>query len=157
MRTSRWILGAMLSLATGLCWAQAGAIKVEKPYARATAPGAAVGGGYAVIHNSGAAGDRLVGAASPAAARMELHEMAMVDNVMKMREVKAIDVPAKGAVELKPGSHHLMFVELKHPLKQGGKVPVTLKFEKAGEVKVEFAVEGMAAGAGKGHGDMKKH
>ncbi len=157
MRTSKWIVGAALSVAAGMAWAQAGAIKVEKAYARATAPGAAVGGGYATIRNSGANPDRLVGASSPAAARMELHEMAMVDNVMKMRELKGIDIPAKGAVELKPGGFHLMFMELKQPLKHGAKVPVTLKFKKAGEVTVDLSVEGMAAGAGKGSGDMKKH
>jgi len=139
--------------------AHPGHIKVEKPYARATAPGAAVGGGYATIRNTGTSADRLVGATSPVSARAELHEMAVVDNVMRMREVKGIDVPANGALELKPGGYHLMFMELKAPLKQGDKVPVTLKFEKAGDVKVELSVEGMAAGRGHGHGhgDAKKH
>jgi len=151
------VLAATLALAVASAWAQSGAIQIEKPFARATAPGAAVGGGYATISNNGSSADRLLSASSPVSARMELHEMAMVDNVMRMREIKGLDVPAKGKVELKPGGYHLMFMELKQPLKQGDKVPVTLKFEKAGEVKVELAVEGMAAGAHKGHGDMKKH
>ena len=81
-----------------------------------------------------------------------------------------MEVPAGGKLELKPGSYHLMFMSLKAPFKQGDKVPVTLKFEKAGEVKVELAVEsmgaGMSHGAGHGsakdgahgtHGAMKKH
>ena len=134
-----------------------GDLKVEKAWARATPPGAAVGGGYLTVRNAGAAGDRLVGAASPVAARTELHEMAMEKDVMRMREVKGIDVPPKGRLELKPGGYHLMFIELKAPLKPGEKVPVTLNFEKAGEVKVDLAVE--AAGAGDtgshGHGGMK--
>lgn len=148
---------ALLSLLASLALAQAGSVTVEKAFARATAPGAAVGGGYATIRNTGAAADRLVSASSPVSARVELHEMSMTDNVMRMREVKGIDVPANGTVELKPGGYHLMLLELKRPLKQGEKVPLTLKFEKAGEVKVELAIEAMAAGAGKGHTDMKHH
>lgn len=135
-----------------------GDLQIEKPWARATPPGAAVGGGYLTIRNKGAAGDRLVGVSSPASARMEIHEMAMEKDVMRMREVKGIDVPAKGAVELKPGGFHLMFMELKAPLRQGEKVPVTLRFEKAGEVKADFAVEAVGAGAGSHaakHGAMK--
>ena len=88
----------------------------------------------------------------------------MDKDIMKMREVKSLIVPAGGALELKPGGYHMMLINLKAPLKQGDKVPVTLKFEKAGEVKVELAVEslgGNSAGAqGHGaadHGDMKKH
>ena len=115
--------------------------------------GASVGGGYLTVRNAGAA-DRLLGASSPVAERTELHEMVMEKDVMRMREVKGVDVPARGALELKPGAHHLMFMELKKQLKQGDKVPVTLKFEKAGEVKVELTVEALAAGGSK-HGGMK--
>ena len=136
-----------------------GELSIEKAWARATAPGAPVGGGYLAIRNKAAAGDRLVGASSPVAGRMELHEMTMEKDVMKMREVKGMDVPAKGALEFKPGGYHLMFIELKKPLKQGEKVPVTLKFAKAGEVKVEFAIESMGAAADTGgemrHGEMQ--
>jgi copper(I)-binding protein len=153
------LLGAaLLVAAAGLSHAQSkGDLQIEKPWARATPPGASVGGGYVVIRNKGAAGDRLVGVSSPASARMELHEMAMEKDIMRMREVKGFDVPAKGVVELKPGGYHLMFIELKAPLKAGDKVPVTLRFEKAGEVKAEFAVEAMGAGASQTpkHGAMK--
>lgn len=155
MTLVRTAVGAVLALFASLAFAQASAIRVESPFARATAPGAAVGGGYATIVNGGAVADRLLGAASPAAARVELHEMTMEGSVMKMREVRAIDVPAGARVELRPGRHHLMFIELKQPLKQGERVPVTLRFEKAGELKVELEVQGMAAGAPKHHGDMK--
>jgi copper(I)-binding protein len=160
--TSRIAFGALLATllfgSAGTLLAQGkGDLKIEKAWARATAPGAAVGGGYLTVRNAGTAGDRLVGASSPVSARTELHEMAMEKDIMRMREVKGIDVPAKGTLELKPGSYHLMFVELKAPLKQGDKVPVTLKFEKAGEVKAELAVESVGAGAADApkHGAMK--
>jgi copper(I)-binding protein len=159
MKTTLCIFIAALSLGTAAAMAQSNAIKIEKPWTRATAPGAAVGGGFATIRNSGKSPDRLVGASSPVAAGTELHEMAMVGDVMKMREVKGMEVPAGGVLELKPGGNHLMFINLKAPLKQGDKVPVTLKFEKAGEVKVELAVESLGASSAgaHSHGDMKMH
>ena len=113
-------------------------IQIEKPWARATAPGAKVAGGYMVIRNAGAAVDRLVSASSPAAAKVELHVHINDNGVMKMREVPGYDVPAKGTFELKPGGAHLMFMDIKRPFKEGEKLPVKLKFEKAGEVSAEF-------------------
>ena len=115
-------------------------IVIEKPWARATAPGASVAGGYMLIRNQGIAGDRLLSASSPASAKVELHVHLNDGGVMKMREVPGYDVPAKGAFELKPGGAHLMFIDIKRPLREGEKVPVTLKFEKSGEVRAEFHV-----------------
>ena len=120
-------------------------IQVEQPWARATAPGAKVAGGYMLIRNSGAAADRLLSASSPVAARVELHVHINDNGVMRMREVRGYDVPAGGAFELKPGGAHLMFMEIKRPFKEGEKLPVKLKFEKAGEVNAEFVVGGMGA------------
>jgi copper(I)-binding protein len=120
-------------------------IQIEQAWARATAPGAQVAGGYMLIRNSGAAADRLLSAASPAAARVELHVHINDNGVMKMREVRGYDVPAKGAFELKPGGAHLMFMDIKRPFKEGEKLPVKLKFEKAGDVNAEFRVGGMGA------------
>ena len=153
------MLAATLSLVAAIAMAQSNTLKIENPWTRATAPGAAVGGGFATIRNSGKSADRLLGASSPVSAATELHDMAMVGDVMKMREVKGVVVPAGGVLELKPGGHHLMFINLKAPLKQGDKVPVTLKFEKAGEVKVELVVGSLGASAAgaQGHGDMHKH
>src|SRR5471032_2383487 len=141
------VLGcAALATFSGTLFAQSkGGLEIENPWARATPPGAAVGGGYLVIRNKGAAADRLVGVSSSASARVEIHEMAMEKDVMRMREVKSVDVPAKKSVELKPGGYHLMLIELKAPLKPGDKVPLTLRFEKAGEVRAELAVGAMAA------------
>ena len=115
-------------------------VAIEKPWARATAPGAKVAGGYMVIRNAGAAADRLVSASSPAAVKVELHVHVNEGGVMKMREVPGYDVPATGSFELKPGGAHLMFTEIKRPFKEGEKLPVTLKFEKAGEIRAEFHV-----------------
>jgi copper(I)-binding protein len=117
-----------------------GQISIENAWARATAPGAKVGGGYLTIRNRGSAPDRLVGASSPAAARVELHEHVREGEVMKMREVKGFGVPANGAFELKPGGAHLMFMDIRQPFKEGEKLPVRLIFDKAGEVKAEFHV-----------------
>jgi len=122
-------------------------MQIEKPWVRATAPGAKVAGGYMVIRNAGAAGDKLVSASSPAAAKVELHVHINDNGVMKMREVPGYEVPAKGAFELKPGGAHLMFIDIKQPFKEGEKLPVKLKFEKAGEVSAEFQVGRMGGSA----------
>lgn len=148
---------AVLMLGTSLALPALAQVNIGKPWARATVPGATVGGGFLTVTNQGAAPDRLIGASSAAAAKTEIHEMAMEKDIMRMREVKGIDIPAHGKVELKPGGFHLMFQQLKAPLKEGQKVPVTLKFEKAGEVKAELAVGSLGAGAGTEmhHGGMK--
>jgi copper(I)-binding protein len=120
---------------------QAGKLKIAHPWARITVPGQQAGGAFFSVQNTGAA-DRLLGASSPAAARVELHTMAMEGNVMKMREVDVIELPAGKTVDLQPSTaQHVMLSGLKAPLKLGDKVPLTLRFEKAGEVKVELKVE----------------
>jgi copper(I)-binding protein len=98
-----------------------------------------------VIHNKSAAPDRLVGGSTPAAARVETHVHIKDGDILRMREVTGYDVPANGTLELKPGGAHLMFVELKQPLKEGDSVPVTLRFERAGEIKASFTVGRLAA------------
>ena len=131
---------------TGSVFAQ---VRIDDAWARATPPGAKIGAGYMKI-TSGAR-DRLVGASTPAAARVELHVSEKKGDMMRMREVKAYDIPAGGGFELAPGGAHLMLVDLKAPLKEGAKVPLTLRFEKAGEVKVELHVRALGAGGHQGH------
>jgi periplasmic copper chaperone A len=121
-------------------WAQ---IEIEKPWSRATAPGAKIAAGYLVIRNTSSAPDRLTGASSPLAGRMETHVTVKDGEIMRMRQVKGYDVPAKGSFEAKPGGAHLMFLDIKRPFKEGEKIPATLRFENAGEVKVEFQVTGL--------------
>ena len=120
-------------------------VSVSDAYTRATVPGQQVAGGFLKIENKGNIPDQLISASSPVAGEVQLHEMAMDGNVMKMRQVKDIAVPANGSVELKPGGYHLMFLNLKGPFVAGETVPVKLKFAKAGDVEVKFPVN--AAGA----------
>jgi copper(I)-binding protein len=123
-------------------WAQ---IEIENPWSRATAPGAKVGAGYLTIRNKSAAADRLVGASSPAAARVETHVIEKQGEILRMREVKGYEVPAQGSFELKPGGAHLMLVDIKRPLKEGEKLPLVLRFQNAGEVKAELEVRALGA------------
>ncbi len=87
--------------------------------------------------------DQLISASTPVADEVQLHTMSMEGNTMQMRQVKAIDVPAAGTVELKPGGLHLMLIGIKTPLKAGDFIPVKLKFAKAGEVEVKLPVQPM--------------
>jgi copper(I)-binding protein len=119
-------------------------VSLEQPWTRATPPGAKVGAGFMQLRNAGAA-DRVVGASSPVAARVEMHITTREGDVMKMREVKSFEVPAGGSFELKPGGAHLMLVNLKRALKKGEKVPLTLKLEKGGELQAELTVEELGA------------
>ena len=121
-----------------------GAIAVDHPYARATGAGQRIGGGFLTLMNGGAA-DRLVAAGADVSRSVELHEMKMEGDVMRMRQVDGIALQAGQTVELKPGGYHLMFVGLKAPLKAGDSFPLKLKFEKAGEVMVEVKIEAPGA------------
>jgi hypothetical protein len=121
---------------------QNGNLTIQHPWSRETAPGQAVGGGFMTITNKGASEDRLVSGTSPVAAEVQLHTMTMDGGVMRMRQVEGgIAVPARGALELKPGSYHIMFMGLKRQLRQGERFPVTLRFQRAGRVTVQFAVQ----------------
>jgi copper(I)-binding protein len=147
-RSSRFLVAVALSVAALAAHAhsfQLGELTIGHPYARATAPGQPAGGAYLSINNAGGAADKLVSATADVAASVELHEMKMEGNVMRMREVPGIDVPAGKAVALKPGGLHIMLMGLKAPLKQGEKFPLKLTFEKAGEVTVTVNVEGPGA------------
>ena len=149
MQTSRWLIPLALAAAAALAQAHDytfGALHIAHPWARATAQGQRIGGAYLAIDNHGTA-DRLLSVRGEVADALQLHSMALKDNVMHMREVDAIDVPAGGKVTLEPGGLHIMLVGLKAPLAAGSSFPLTLKFEKAGEVRVEVKVEsGMPAG-----------
>ena len=115
-------------------------VKIENAWARATPPGATLAVGYMTIRNGLGAFDRLIAVSSPAAAKVEMHVTVQDGEVSRMREVKAYEVPARGTLELAPGGSHLMLVDIKAPFKAGDKVPLVLRFEKAGEVKTQLAV-----------------
>lgn len=132
---------------------QLGALKIGHPWARATLPGQSAGGAYFSVQNGGPAADRLLGGSTPAAARVEVHEMRMDGDVMRMREMTALDMPVGKLVTLAPGGLHLMLLGLKAPLKVGDKLPLKLRFEKAGEIEVMLHVENQPAA----HADAHKH
>ena len=121
-------------------------ITIERPWARASAPGQTVGGGFMTILHQGATEDRLVSATTPIAREVQIHTMNMDGGVMRMRPVEGgLAIPAGGRVVLQPGGLHLMFMELSAPLVAGSTFPVTLRFANAGDIKVEFNVEARTA------------
>ncbi|HEY3565195.1 MAG TPA: copper chaperone PCu(A)C [Casimicrobiaceae bacterium] len=128
-----------------------GALKIDRLYARPTPPGARTGGVYLTIRNTGKEADQLVSAKSPAAQGVEIHSMQMEGNLMKMRAIRALDIPAGGEVTLGSGGYHVMLVGLSHPLAAGNQVPVTLTFAKAGSIDVLADVEPAPSAGGHTH------
>lgn len=123
-----------------------GAINISLPFTRATLPNAPVGGGFLTIENEGPQADRLISASSPAADVVQIHEMAMEGEVMKMRQLAdGLELPAGETVVLAPGGYHLMFMGLKQAFVEGETVPVTLVFEKSGTVEIALPVLDAAA------------
>lgn len=147
MNLHRPLLALALSLgllAPGAFAQNTSAVGVEHAWARATAAGQRAGGGFLTLQGR-AQPDRLLGASAPVADRVELHSMTMDGDVMRMRQVDSIDVPAGQKVELKPGGYHLMLMGLKQPLQAGSRFPLKLKFERGGEVTVDMKVEAAAS------------
>lgn len=138
-----------------------GSLRIDHPWARASAGPVRNGAAFFAIENSGAA-DRLVAVTGDVAERVELHTHRLEGDVMQMRQVESIEVPSHGTATLRPGSFHVMLIGLAQPLKEGDRFPLTLTFEQAGEVTVEVKVEGVGSmgphGAGSHdvghHGDM---
>ena len=125
---------------------KAGDLVLSHAWSRATPGGAHVGAGYLTIKNNGSSADKLVGGSSQVAADVEVHEMTMNKDVMVMRPVSGgLTIPPGQSVTLVPGGYHLMLMNLKAPLKQGERVPITLQFEKAGKVDVVLEVRGIGA------------
>jgi periplasmic copper chaperone A len=146
-------------------------IEISDAWARTSPMVEGAGAAYMVIKNTGTEADKLVGASSPAAKTAQVHETYVVEaspeasmdggmggmkspaasmdmgsgsgEMMGMRQIESLDIPAGGSVELKPGSYHIMLLELVAPLKAGDKIDITLKFEKAGDVKVTTEVKDM--------------
>lgn len=149
MKRTPLVLATLLTLWITQASAQSfklGAIEVDDPWIRATPKGASTAAGYFKIINSGSTADRLTGASSDVASRVEIHEMSMTGGVIKMRPLPAgLEIKPGQTIELKPTALHAMFVGLKQPLKQGDHVKGTLVFEKAGPLEVDFAVGSIGA------------
>jgi copper(I)-binding protein len=155
MALRRWLLAA--ALATFALPAAAhdyklGTLEIGNPWTRATPPSAQSGGGFLTITNKGTTPDRLTAVRSAASTTVEIHEMKMDGNVMRMRELeKGVEIAPGATVELKPGGYHIMFMNLKAPFTKDGKIPATLVFEKAGSIDVELDVAALGAGAPQKH------
>ena len=121
-----------------------GSLEIEHVYATATAPGQPNGAVFIKrLKNSGNASDRLVGGKSNAAKSVEVHQMVMDQNVMKMRDIPGIELPARGRISMDRGSrdgYHLMLMNLTRPLVEGERFNMTLMFQQAGELEVEVEV-----------------
>ncbi|SDS29957.1 hypothetical protein SAMN05216198_1642 [Halopseudomonas litoralis] len=134
-----------------------GDIHVNHPWSRALPPVAPTGAAYLVLENKGDRTDRLIGAASTIAGRVELHQHIHQDGLMKMQQIDSVEIAPGAQVEFKPGGHHLMLFGLQQPLVEGSSYPMTLSFEHAGEVEVEVMVTGEPAPASPNHDAHSHH
>lgn len=138
----------------------AGDLVITGAYTRAMLPQAKVGGGYLTIENKGTTPDRLVGGSTEAATTVQVHQMQMEGDMMKMGEVAGgLEIPAGATVALTPGgnAYHIMLMGVGTPFKQGECLQLTLKFEQAGDVPVILAVGAAAADAPPEHMDHSTH
>ncbi|WP_431256497.1 copper chaperone PCu(A)C [Roseateles chitinivorans] len=155
IHTLLFVAGALLA---SIAHAQ---VKIDDAWVRATVPQQKATGAFMKL--TAAKDTRLVGVTTPLTPKAEVHEMAMQDNVMRMRQIPAIELPAGKTVELKPGGYHLMFLDLPAQVKAGDQVPLTLTFEDRGgarqTVEVKAPVRALNAAMpakedkGGGHGD----
>ncbi|ONF95087.1 copper chaperone PCu(A)C [Sphingomonas jeddahensis] len=141
-------LAAVVAVPASAQDVRSGSLTVTSPWSRATAPRATVGAGFLTIRNGDAQADRLVSVTSPRAERVEIHAMSMKNGVMRMRPLaNGVTVPPQRATTLAPGGNHLMLMGLKAPLKAGERVPVTLRFARAGLVTTQLVVGSAGAAA----------
>jgi len=143
----RWLIVLLVAASTAALphSTEKGDLQIRHPWARATPPGAKVAAGYFEIRNNGKQPDRLVSASTPVAKRVEMHVTERAGEVAKMRQLAAFEVPARERLTLEPNGAHLMLVDVVQPLKKGERFPMTLRFERAGEVEVQFEVQEMGS------------
>ena len=142
---------AVLALSASTLWAQA--VKVEDAWVRGTVATQKASGAFMRLTPQKDA--RLVAASSPVAGVVEIHEMAMENDIMKMRQIPGLDLAAGRTTELKPGGYHVMLMELKSQLKGGDMVPITLVFEDAAKKKFTQDITAPVTALGAGNGGMK--
>ncbi|WP_343043224.1 copper chaperone PCu(A)C [Paracoccus litorisediminis] len=127
---------------------------LSEAHIRAMPPQAPVAGGYLTIRNDGPEADRLIAARSSQAGEVQIHEMTMNGDVMKMHELPdGLPIPVGAPVDLKPGGYHRMFMHVTAPFAEGQIIEASQVFEKAGEVALPFEVRAMrpAPTSGQGH------
>jgi periplasmic copper chaperone A len=149
---SKLSLMAVLLAATSTAFAQAGEtskVNVEQPWARATPAGATTGAVYMTLANKSDTADRLTAASSDVASKVQIHEMAVVNGIMKMRQLaNGLAIPAGGSVTLKPGGYHVMLIALKKRLIAGQTLPLRLTFAKAGTISITVPIQAIGAAQG---------
>ena len=154
-RRSSIIAAGMWALAPSIAYArdyQVGAIKIGHPWTRMPPAAAKVAVGFMTLTNTGTTPDTLIGGTVVNAGRFEVHEMSVTDGVMRMRQLQPGLVINPGeTVVLKPGSYHVMFLDLKSAPEAAKQLKGTLMFEKAGSVEVEYKVEPAGVGTSGGH------
>ena len=143
----RWLIALLLAVSTAALphSHEKGDLQIRHPWSRATPPGAKVAAGYFEIRNNGKQSDRLLSASTPVAKKVEMHVTEHAGEVAKMRQLRAFEVPGRERLALEPNGAHLMLVDLVQPLKKGERFPMTLRFERAGEIEVQFEVQEMGA------------
>lgn len=140
-----------LSTVAALAQVVAGDLTLSDAKIRAAPPGAPVSAGFMVIANNGTEPERLLGGSVSFAGSVEVHEMTMENEVMRMRELESgLEIPPGGSVALRPGGYHIMFMQLKEPVTVGDSHTVTLLFENAGTVELQMPVANVTRG---GHAD----
>jgi len=140
------LIGALINAPARAEEIKAGDLVITQAWSRATPGGAKVGGGYLTIENKGSAPDRLIGGSAEVSDKVQVHEMAVNNGVMTMRPLdQGLVIEPGKTVKLAPGGYHLMLLDLKNPLKQGEKLPITLEFERAGKVSLSLDIQGIGA------------
>lgn len=124
-----------------------GDLHIAHPWSREMPPSAPTAAAYFVVHNQGARADRLLGAETPVAGKAQLHQHLNRDGLMKMEHVPAVEIPAGGEAAFVPMGYHVMLFDLKRPLRDGDRFPLTLHFEQAGTVTLEVVVQKEAPAA----------
>ena len=152
MIARRLILAAAIAAsALTPAWAvdyKLGSLEISQPWTRATPATAQSAGGFLTVTNKGTTPDRLIAVRSAVSAKVEVHEVRMENNVMKMRELeKGLEIAPGATVMLKPGGYHIMFMGLKAPIAKDSEIPVTLVFEKAGSIDIALKAAAIGAAA----------
>jgi copper(I)-binding protein len=137
----------------------AGSLHIDHPWSRELPPNAPTAPAYFVVHNNGQQPDKLMSVRTPVAGRAELHEHVHQGDMMKMQKVDSVVIPAGDQAVFAPSGYHVMLFDLKQPLRDGDRFPLTLHFEHAGDLPVEVTVQrdAPASSDGMNHGDHHKH
>jgi copper(I)-binding protein len=149
------VMGPGLALSAQAQTSGSTSIAVEHAWARATPNGAKTGAVYMTLLNKGSADDRLLGASTPVAKKVQFHSGKVENGMMKMQQLSSIPIRPGMAIALKPGATHAMLIGLRRALKQSQVFPLTLEFERAGEISVIVSVGSIGAMGPSGMGGME--